>query len=144
MAIDPDSLTAAKQKVMDIIAAANGSEHEKNAFIGRLPPAIDTWAIFFGGGGDVRNTWNHEITELRCDSDIVGYFSSQPGADRFVMLTLDALPIRNQGNVAWYRMRSGGMFKIDPECRPVGGDAGNQILWVVRIGTELVFDTTSS
>ena len=144
MSIDPASLTAAKQTCFDHVAAANGSTYQKEGFIGRLPPAIDTWAMFFGGGGDVRNTWNHEITELRVDSDIVGYFADQEGADRFVMMTLDALPIRNQGNVAWYRMRSGGMFKIDPECRRTGGDTKDRIVWVVRIGLELVFDTTTS
>ena len=144
MAIDPQSLTSAKSTCFAQVAAANGSVLEKNGFIGRLPPAIDTWAMFFGRGGDVRNTWNHEITELRVDSDIVGYFSSQGGADVFIMQTLDALPIRLIGNVTWYRMRSGGMFQIDPECRRTGGDTKDRIVWTVRIGLELVFDTTFS
>ena len=144
MAIDVNSFTAAKAKCFEQVAAANGSTLHENGFIGRLMPAADVWGMFFGGGGDVRNTWNHEITELRMDSDIVGQFTSQGGADIFIMGTLDALPIRLEGNVAWYRLRSGGMPKLTEEWRQVGGDNKQSLLWVVRIGLEVVFDTTFS
>jgi len=143
MAINTGSLTVAKNTCIEALIAKTGGAQKKNAFQGFLPPTINTYSTFFSGGDDVANTWNAPITEFRMNCDLAGYFVTQPLADVFIMQIMSALPVRNSGNVFWFRLRAGG----NPLCelRPVkiGNDTRESAMWVVQMGLEMVFDTTS-
>ena len=149
MALDKESFTSAKNTVMTQMAAGTtdafptGAAVGKNLFKSYLPNATDVVSIAFGGGGDVQNTWNHEARELRMDSDIYGIFRTEDRADQFLVLAIGVMPIRLVRNVTWYRLRGGGQGRVEPELHRIAKDTKERVYWAVRIGCELIFDTTT-
>jgi hypothetical protein len=153
---DSTSFTNAKATVFGLLLTATGTTNGKNAFNGYLPAAFDVWAITFGGGGDVRNTWNQKPpTELHLNADIEGVFRDQDAADLCGMQIIGALSmmrLKKDGTAATgsddiliqcCRMRSGGQIDValGPKLIANEGDGAPIMVWILKIGLELVFNT---
>lgn len=169
---DPTSFTLAKSIVFDRLVAAIGkittlnnwtAANGVNSFNGFLPPAFDCWAITFGGGGDVRQTWNtNPPFELWIQADVEGQFRNQETADEVGMKILSALSMRwidrngaqvtqtDNHLIQTFRLRTGGNIDVflgdklianEGPIDPNDHKAKPVLLWILKIGLELVFNT---
>ena len=131
----------AEDAVFEKLLVATGTEEKKNAFQGYLPPIGNAWALKVGGGGDVRNTWGGNITELRMDADIEAIFLERARAQVFAMKVLQALPISRIDNVQCFRLRTGGMPDIKFKEVTMGNEEKPRLVWTCSIACEIVFNT---
>jgi len=166
MTYDPTTFSTAKRLVFERLIATVGTlttlpgwtaENGKNSFSGFLPPAFDIWGITFGGGGDVRQTWNTIPWEMHVNADIEGAFREQETADEVGMKLIQGMGagmrwIDDDGaqvaqadphRVQAFRMRSGGNLDVYLGPKQIGneGDGESCLVWILKIGAELVFNT---
>ena len=139
------------------------AEDGKNSFLGFLPPAFDVWGLTIGGGGSVTQTWNTTPPwELHMNADIEGQFAEQEPADEVGMKLLSILdlewiddngatvaPTSGTVRIQHLRLRSGGMFDVFLGPKPIANEGAKKedgsrapvLLWELKIGMELVFNT---
>jgi len=164
LAYDPTSFTTAKRLVFERLVASIGTltslpgwtaKNGKNSYNGFLPPAFDIWAITFGGGGDVRQTWNTVPWALHMNADIEGQFREQPTADEVGMRLVEGLGagmrwINDAGvqvaqtsphRIQAFRMRSGGNLDVFLGHKQIANEAEAALVWIMKIGCEIVFNT---
>jgi len=130
----------AEDEVFRVLCAATGSTAKQNAFQGYLPPKPNTWALKVGGGGDVRNTWSENITELRMNAEIEGVFLEREDAQKFALKILKALPIKRVANVQVFRLREGGMPDI-PFDEVIMANQQARMVWLPVLKCDIVFNT---
>jgi hypothetical protein len=155
-AYDSTSFTNAKRTIFDLLKTATSGTEGKSCFLGFLPPAFDVWAITFGGGGDVRNTWNVcPPSELHLNGDVEGIFKSQEDADLIGMKIVGALSMMRltaEGKaptngedilIQCCRLRSGGQIDVFLGPKLIGNENEGKPLnvWILKIGLEVVFNT---
>ncbi len=134
-----------------------------NSFLGYLPPCFDVWGITFGGGGRVEHTWNMKPpAELHINADIEGNFRTMDAADEVGMRLLSGMAMRwvNEAGeevdhaqphiIQTFRMRQGGNIDTFLDPRPISNEGVRNpetakmepcLVWVLKIGCELVFNT---
>jgi hypothetical protein len=171
---DPTTFTTAKgiifRRLVASIAGALTTKADwlakdgQNSFNGFLPPIFNAWGITFGGGGDVRQTWNSIPWEMHVNADIEGVFQDQEVADEVGMRLIEGLGagmrwIDDDGDqvtqadphrVQAFRIRSGGNLDVylgprnianEGAKNPKTGERDPINVWILKIGCELVFNT---
>lgn len=139
------SKTLALDTVMDALTDATGL-HEKPgaggaAFRYYLPPAVNCFGVWLGGGGRVENTHgtSTQAESLLQDCRIKGRFIRAKDAEAFEMAVLGALPLYHDENVEWLRLEAQPV--IDHVSERLANDKDETILFECDIYCICVFRT---
>lgn len=130
----------AEDAVFKAFCEGTGTVAKATAFLGYLPPIPNVWSMKMGGGGDVRNTWSENITELHMNADIEGVFLERDQAQLFAQKIIKLMPIKRIANVQGFRLRAGEMPVISFVDVTLANQQPSRV-WTVDIGCEVVFNT---
>ena len=131
------SWTRATDLCMAKVCQATGAEEGKQAFRYELPPAVNCFALYLGGGEE-NGTLFCRLSQIEVGGRIEGRFTTPDAAQEFAMLILDALPVNNEGNVLKFMARS--LPDIAPENWTSPLDGKQHRVFMLRFNVSCLFD----
>lgn len=145
-----DALTTVRAAIISGIetdyAAVFGTkpEADRDAHLDFIPPQVNVWGVFSGGGGSEQVQTFDEAPpgELVLTARVEGRFNTREDARSFTMMVLSALPVRQDGNVQWFRITNEP--KIEQERIRLANDRTRKIYWKATIPCLLVFQTAEA